>query len=88
MVVKEVRVSGAFDDAMAAWVVSEIARAGKDRVLVDLRGARELHDRAIAKLARPLGPRVSVIGLSRHHVQLMRYLTSARGPASLPADLS
>ena len=86
MVVREVRVSGPFDASAAAWVVSEIERAKDGRVLVDLRGARDLHATAIARLARSLGPRVSVIGLSRHHEQLMRYLRSARTRVSLPAN--
>jgi hypothetical protein len=73
---KDVRVAGDFDDAMATWVVKQIARAAGGRVLIDLREARELHDTAIAALGVALRPGVSVIGLTRHHEQLLRYLES------------
>jgi hypothetical protein len=86
MRMKDVRVAGDFDDSTATWVVEQIARAAGGRVLIDLRGARELHDTAIAALGVALRPGVSVIGLTRHHEQLLRYLATVgrRDAADVP----
>ena len=48
-------------------------------VTIDFHEVRSCHDAAVAKFARELdGARVTVRGLSEHHLRLLRYLGFAR----------
>ena len=73
-------VGGTFDLAAALRTAAAIrTRAVGARVTVDLRRAR-VEDAALAAFAREVESRpVAMVGLSRHHERLLRYLESGSG---------
>jgi hypothetical protein len=73
-------VEGTFDLSAALRVATAVrATAAEATVRIDLRRAR-IHDAALAALAREAGSRrVAIVGLSRHHERLLRYLDGAGG---------
>lgn len=73
----ELRLSGSFDLPAARALAETLIAAGRVRIVLDFGHARELHADALALLSRALqlvGERVSLRGLTRHHVRLFRYL--------------
>jgi hypothetical protein len=68
-------VEGTFDLAAATRTAAAVrARAASPRVRVDLRRAR-IEDAALAAFVREVARRpVVLVGLSRHHERLLRYL--------------
>lgn len=78
------RPSGRFDEAEARRLVDAVARCGPDAVVrVDLGGADDIQDHELALLAQGLagcGRAVTLHGLTRHHLLVLRYL--GYGPAS------
>jgi len=73
-----IRIEGTFDLPAARRVAEALVSArGDEAVEVDLTRVREFHDFGVAVLAQALAAgraRVSVRGLQRHHVRLLRYL--------------
>jgi anti-anti-sigma regulatory factor len=73
-----IRIEGTFDLPAARQVAEALVAARADETVeVDLTGVREFHDFGVAVLAQALAAgraRVSVRGLRRHHVRLLRYL--------------
>jgi len=73
-----IRLEGTFDLPAARRVADAVAAARTDEELeVDLTAIREFHDFGVAVLAQALAKgraKVSVRGLRRHHVRLLRYL--------------
>ena len=83
-----VRYDGELDVRATRQFSKLLARLPKlDRLVLDLGSARVLQDAALAALLPVLAThsacRVMVRGLSRHHLRLLRYLTS--GPLAAPA---
>lgn len=73
-------------DLAAARRVARGRRAGA-RVVVDLRAARRVDDAALAALVRGItGCPLEVIGLSRHHERLLRYLAEDSRPIANAAQ--
>jgi hypothetical protein len=73
-------VDGTFDfhGAMRAATAAR-AHAGRARVKIDLRRAR-VEDAALAAFVREVAGRpVAIVGLSRHHERLLRYLEDGPG---------
>jgi hypothetical protein len=73
----ELRLTGSFDLPAARQLCDALIGAGRETFVVDLSHAAEIHDDALALLARALslvGKRVSMRGLNRHHVKVLRYL--------------
>jgi hypothetical protein len=68
-------VEGTFDLGAATRAATTArASAGRARVKIDLRRAR-IEDAALAAFVRELAGRpVAIVGLSRHHERLLRYL--------------
>ncbi len=89
---KVIRMEGVLDVLAARRLARELADAGEGEVLVDLTHVRELHDFGVALLARELAgrERISITGLGRHHVRLLRYLGIDTGPQAheQPIDLA
>lgn len=71
-------IEGTFDLAAAMRTAAAVrARAPSARVTVDLRRAR-IEDAALAAFVRDLSGRaIAIMGLSRHHERLLRYLEDA-----------
>jgi hypothetical protein len=69
-------------DLPAAHRLAAAARrkAAEGGVWIDVRRAR-VHDAALAALASEVDDRIELIGLSRHHERLLRYLEGADGEA-------
>jgi hypothetical protein len=73
----EFRLTGSFDLPAARQLCDDLIAAGRGRLVVDVSHARELHDDALALLSRAmclLGARVSMRGLTQHHLKVLRYL--------------
>jgi hypothetical protein len=73
-------VEGTFDLAAAMRAATEaLARARRARVKLDLRRAR-IEDAGLAAFVRAVAGRpVAIVGLSRHHERLLRYLDEGAG---------
>jgi hypothetical protein len=73
-------VEGTFDLAAATRAATAaLARAGRVRVTLDLCRAR-IEDVALAAFVREVaGQPVAIVGLSRHHERLLRYLDDGAG---------
>jgi hypothetical protein len=73
-------VEGTFDLAAATRAATAArARAGRARVKLDLCRAR-IEDVALAAFVREVAGRsVAIVGLSRHHERLLRYLEKGAG---------
>ncbi|HET7824137.1 MAG TPA: STAS domain-containing protein [Anaeromyxobacter sp.] len=85
---KVIRVDGVFDVSAAQRLARELADAGDAEVRIDLTRVREFHDFGIALLARELSGRVriTVSGLRRHHIRLLRYLGIEAAAPAEPAE--
>lgn len=73
----EFRLTGTFDLPAARQLCDALIGAGRERLVVDVSHTSELHDDALALLSRAmclLGTRVSMRGLNKHHVRVLRYL--------------
>jgi hypothetical protein len=71
---------GTFDVAAAMRAAAAVrAQAGRARVKLDLSRAR-VEDAALAAFVREVAGRpVAIVGLSRHHERLLRYLDEGAG---------
>lgn len=79
-------VEGTFDLPAAVRVAGVVrAQAAGARLKIDLRRAH-IDDVALAALARTAGRGVAVVGLSRHHERLLRYL-AGEGPGAAAAEV-
>jgi hypothetical protein len=86
-VAKVIRVEAAFDLASARRVLASAADLSDGTTLrVDLRRAREIHDVALAAVAAA-SVRVRLVGLSRHHERVLRYL-AFQGPGGGSGELT
>jgi hypothetical protein len=72
-------VHGSFDPAEADRLHALLVSVKHQRVTIDFRSARILHDTAVARLAPELEDgdrRVALLGLTEHHRRLLRYFAS------------
>jgi hypothetical protein len=72
-------VHGSFDPAEADRLHALLHSVKHQRVTIDFRAARILHDTAVARLAPELEDRdrrVALLGLTEHHRRLLRYFAS------------
>lgn len=85
---KVIQLEGVLDVPAAQRLVDALSAAGEGEVRIDLRQVREFHDFGVALLARMLAERhgVSVVGLRRHHLRLLRYLGIDTGQVDLGAS--
>jgi anti-anti-sigma regulatory factor len=77
-------VRGSFDPDEADRLHALLHAAKHQRVTIDFRGVRILHDSAVARLAPELedrGRHVALLGLNEHHRRLLRYCASSPQPA-------
>lgn len=73
----EFHLTGSLDLPAARRLCDSLIGAGRERLVVDVSRARELHDDALALLSgalKLLGARVVLRGLNQHHAKLLRYL--------------
>ncbi len=78
----ELQVRGVFDEQDARHLLEILGRlAPRMRVRVHFHEARHVEDYVVAMLARQLaGPSardIELVGLSQHHLRMLRYVTTA-----------
>ena len=77
----DLQVDGVFYEDEARHLASILARVAPwQRVRVYFHHVRQFHDRVMAMLAgelsAPYGRNIELVGLSRHHHRILRYMTA------------